>query len=189
MIVTIDPGLHHTGVAIWDHHLGRYFLKRAHLVTVHCDNLAETAYLQAREAFIGDYPFEAVIVELPQVYTRDKSKGDPNDLIAVAAVAGAIMDHYIRYSTSETDKQLVLPFAWKGNVPKETKSKQNPIKNRCVADLVPQEMGNVVLPKAVKIQHNVWDAVGLGLWYLKKNKLRSASPSRSMQHLSDKHVN
>jgi hypothetical protein len=188
VIVSIDPGVRFTGVAIWDHHQSRYYLRRAHLVKNTAKDLAMSVVNVSCGTFIGNYPFEAVIVELPQVYTRDKSKGDPNDLIAVAAVAGAIMDRYASLARVG-HKLYVLPGEWKGGVPKTTKSGQNPIKNRCQVDLRPQELGNIALPTAMSLQHNVWDAVGIGLWYLKKNKLRSASPERSMVRLTERHVN
>jgi len=39
------------------------------------------------------------------------------------------------------------------------------------------------------LEHNIYDAIALGLWFLRREKLRSASPERSMDRLSDKHVN
>jgi len=182
VIVTIDPGVRFTGVAVWDHHQNRYYLRRAHLVKNTEKNLAQSVVDVSCAAFIGGYEYAAVVIELPQVYGVDKSKGDPNDLIAVAAVAGAIMERYASLAPVK-EKLFILPAEWKGQVKKIV------TKNRCLADLKPREMDNVMLVQSAKQNENIFDAIGIGLWYLHRHKLRSASPERSMDRLSDKHVN
>lgn len=182
MIVTIDPGVRFTGVAVWGHFKERYFLHRAHLIKNTAKDLAMSVINVSSDAFIGNYAFEAVVIELPQVYGVDKSKVDPNDLIAVAAVAGGIMETYARLSNVK-HKLLVLPAEWKGQTKKVV------TKNRCLADLRRRELENVMLVKSAKQNENIYDAIGIGLWYLKKHKLRSASPERSMAGLSEANVN
>ncbi len=58
------------------------------------------------------------------------------------------------------------PREWKGQVSKEV------TKNRLKAKLTVNEQANIVLPKEYWEQHNVWDAVGVGLKHLEKTKRR-----------------
>jgi hypothetical protein len=188
VIVSIDPGLRATGIAVWDHHQGRYYLRRAHLVKNNAKDLAMSVVNVSRGVAIGGHVLEAVIIEFPKILTRDKSVADPADLLAVAAVAGGAMAHLALHAHEKTKLEFVLPAQWKGAAPKKTASGHNPIKNRCLADLHLRELDNVVLPGKT-LEHNIYDAIALGLWFLRREKLRSASPDRSMQNLTDKHVN
>lgn len=99
------------------------------------------------------------VVELPQVYRQSKMKGDPNDLIRLAFDAGRRVERLA--DIVETFK----PSEWKGQVPKEI---HHP---RILAELYERERDEYAycvrnVPKSY--QHNVLDAVGLGLWYVKK---------------------
>jgi hypothetical protein len=57
----------------------------------------------------------------------------------------------------------VLPNKWKGNLPKKI------CKDRCKAVLTPEELARVKTE-----DHNVWDAIGIGLWYLGRLKKNGA---------------
>lgn len=94
-----------------------------------------------------------LILELPQVYQRGISRGDPNDLIQLAALVGTIQARF-RVATT-----VYLPREWKGQVPKEI------IEARAKGNLSASELSKVEVP-AKSLAHNVWDAVGLGLVYL-----------------------
>jgi hypothetical protein len=97
-----------------------------------------------------------LVIEVPQVYTRARSKGDPNDLIDLACVVGAIMGVH-----NWRQVFVYRPAQWKGQQPKEvtTRNAQN--------DLRPEELTRVT-HCAASLMHNVWDAVALGLAHLKK---------------------
>jgi hypothetical protein len=61
----------------------------------------------------GGRRWDILVVEKPQVYEGRKSKGDPNDLVNLALVVGAVM------ATIPAGIFLdPLPNAWKGAVPK-----------------------------------------------------------------------
>ena len=170
MILTIDPGTKHAGVACWFEYQNSYLLHHAFLAVCANSSLEASVMSMPHACCPAGWPHAArghwldqVVVELPQVYTRDKSKGNPNDLIKVAAVAGALLKGIL------ADRQMfVLPAEWKGNAPKEV------TENRCRVDLSAEELDRVELP-AKSLQHNVWDAIGIGLWFLKKEKLRGTS--------------
>lgn len=98
-----------------------------------------------------------VVVEIPQVYPQRLQKGDPNDLISVALVAGVAAAVFLPYCTP----RFVKPHAWKGTVPKD-------IHNRRIEAALDENERKVLLAstKLKSKRHNVTDAVGLGLWKL-----------------------
>jgi hypothetical protein len=114
-------------------------------------HLAETVEaIQAASVF----DLEELVVERPQAYNALRSKADPNDLITLALVAGAAMGahgwHRLRTPS---------PAEWKGQTPKEIHQP------RILAALEPAELAVLERVKApASLQHNVRDAVGLGLW-------------------------
>lgn len=102
---------------------------------------------------------DVLVYEWPQVYTAKKSKGDPNDLIALAAVGAAL--------AGLLDGQLVeehtpTPAEWTGGVPKVTRGNpwRSPRGARVAARLSAAE--RALVPDS----HDAIDSVGLGLWYL-----------------------
>jgi hypothetical protein len=54
-----------------------------------------------------------VVVELPQIYQRRKSRGDPNDLVRLAAAAGELV------GALGLPHRYYLPREWKGGVSKK----------------------------------------------------------------------
>lgn len=109
-------------------------------------------------ARLDDY---GLIAELPRTYDGRARKGDANDLIAVAFAAGLVIG-----DSKQTKYVTVSPSDWKGNVPKPKRA-SDPyiIEERCRAILRPRELA-VVPDLARSKAHNVWDAVGIGLWHL-----------------------
>jgi len=96
-----------------------------------------------------------MVIELPQVYVASRSKGDPNDLIALASVVGALT-HWFRGMTF-----VYSPRAWKGTVDKKVMTE------RILKHLSEEERGRI--QKAPKsLLHNSIDACGLGLHHLKR---------------------
>lgn len=106
----------------------------------------------------GRRPDEAVI-EIPQVYRQRQQKGDPNDLISVAIIAGIC--NSLIYSYTYCDVDLIHPREWKGQRPKD-------VDNRGILETLSQEELRIFealkLPKSKA--HNVVDAIGIGLWEL-----------------------
>jgi hypothetical protein len=127
-----------------------------------------TGFASFRERVLvsaGFGPFEVislplaprVVLEVPRVYPV--SKGDPNDLITLAMIAGEIRH---RYRVQGIEVREVWPRTWKGNVPKDVHHKRV-LKCLSAAELV-------VIPKRPRggDDHNCLDAIGLGLWALER---------------------
>lgn len=98
-------------------------------------------------------------IELPRVYQGAKQKGDPNDLIDLAAVVGAIV---MLLDDRGGSAKVYYPYEWKGQVPKQIHH------DRARGRLNVTETATVELPSAKSLQHNVWDAVALGLTHLNR---------------------
>jgi hypothetical protein len=100
-----------------------------------------------------------VIIEQPVIYPRMKAR--PNDIITLAVRAGEWGGVFHKHASIE----YIEPFKWKGSVPKE---KHQP---RIWAKLTEAEHGIVeraVAGVADSYGNNIVDAVGLGLWQLKR---------------------
>jgi hypothetical protein len=104
--------------------------------------------------FIGQRLVQHFVVELPQVYTVTKSKGDPNDLVQLAAVVGGLCVAF-----KDANQVVYLPAEWKGQAPKEI------IHARAAARLSPEEQGRISCRRK-SLLHNVLDATALGLKFL-----------------------
>ena len=101
-----------------------------------------------------------VVVESQQIYRYMVE--DPNDLIAVAHGAGQVMGIVGQIGL---EVELVLPSTWKGQVPKDI---HHP---RIRAKLDSAELA--LLDGLNKGQlKDILDAVGIGLWWLKKEGIR-----------------
>lgn len=155
MLVSIDPGVRLCGVAVFeDGELASAWLSKSSgwRTMAYC----VVSDLQKR------YPLEVLepgrlVIEKPQIYTQNKLKGDPNDLIDLACVVGALGVLMIRQELT-----TYLPRQWKGQVPKHVMIER--IKGKLSED----ERKRIELPSAKSLQHNVWDAVGIGLHHERK---------------------
>lgn len=167
-LVSLDPGVKSAGVAVFgsDGILARAWLAEGET----CFDTGMNVYDSFCEMFGFPDPWLTVHVlvsEIPQVYTPDKQKGAQKYLIDLAVVSGM----FFGFLAADKDKEFrderkkikIEPFKWKGNVPKPVMERR--IKNT-LSEIV--EIPRVELPKAKGTQSNVWDAVGIGLWYLKR---------------------
>lgn len=107
---------------------------------------------------IDRHPCDVVVVELPQVYLHGRMVGDPDDLIGMAFTAGRIVS-----LISCGEVVTVKPAEWKGQVPKDIHNARTMAKLNEYEREVLEHSG---VPKHLK--HNLIDAIGLGLWYLKR---------------------
>lgn len=149
MIVSVDPGLRACGVAYWT---PSGLLVSAKLIESDYEGpKLETAVWRMVNAVNFDDAFASakLVAEIPQVYRGSRLKGDPNDLISLALVVGGISGNALKY---------YRPREWKGQVPK------NVMISRIKSKLTREELKNVRLPNK-SLQHNVWDAIGIGLKY------------------------
>jgi len=159
-IVAVDPGLNACGVSIFNES-GR--LEVAKLV----ENEREAALdlptrwegmALAVGAFVAAMSTRwvsvdrTVIVEMPKVYPAARQKGDQNDLMNLVGVVASI----VNLGMSDR-RRIVYPRDWKGTLDPDDMIER--IKGR----LSSTEHGRVRLPSAATLQHNVWDAIGIGL--------------------------
>src|SRR3972149_4885609 len=147
MFTAIDPGVHATGVA----HFDFGYLHAVRLVP------GKTLEEMLRAFFLLPMSAE-MIIERPTGYGKGKS--DPDDLIRGALVAGAAS----MCCWEEGELRFVEPRTWKGQVPKEIHHR------RVVAALSAAELARIAEIQPKSLQHNVLDAVGLGLWHLGRLK-------------------
>lgn len=163
-ILSIDPGLAAkggTGWALWTDNI----LVAAGLATTSAYGLEARIIAIEHEidGAIGDHiagDLDEVVIEQMQVYTLDKQKGDQNDLIDLSLLGG-------RLSCLAETLTLVRPGTWKGQVPKSV------LEKRTRATLGPGELQAFergVEGVAKGAHHNVWDAVGIGLWRLGRSR-------------------
>lgn len=140
-LVCVDPGKHAIAVSVWRERS----LVDARLIT------------GSRLVFsleVLRYDPDQLVVECPMVYPYGtKGAGeDPNDLIEVALSAGACL--------GSCEKVVcVYPRQWKGTVPKD-------LHNRRVESQAPANAKTFLESVQASLRHNVWDAIGLGLWAL-----------------------
>lgn len=107
-----------------------------------------------------------VAVEWPQIYASrikaGQTEGDPNDLIALAAVSALV-------ASAGSVSSSYLPAEWKGQLKKpKKKGDVNAMAVRCAAKLSPVEQAVVssLATEGLSKDHNTWDAVGIGLFHL-----------------------
>lgn len=98
------------------------------------------------EGLIGAHVF----CEVPQVYPDEKTK--LQDLITLSVTAG-----YVVGEMRPRKVTMVFPKTWKGQRPK-------PVDNRLTLKLLNDRERQI----ANGADHNVLDAIGIGLWALKR---------------------
>ena len=99
------------------------------------------------------------VFEWPQIYRDTRAKGDPNDLLALAAIVGAVLGAFPRAKAT-----FVRPAEWKGQVPKKIMCA------RTFKRLNQTEQG-LFLCRGYNAEgrgqsEDVLDAIGVGLYHL-----------------------
>jgi len=129
-------------------------------------SMAEAIRLWSASSVRGVAPaVDVLVIEMPEVLKRGHQKENkrgtnPNDLMHLAAVVGAICA-----SCPSFDVFAYLPGEWKGTMRKDI------MHTRARALLAPEELE--VLPNLPDSKlHNVMDAVSMGLVYMRR--LRAA---------------
>lgn len=140
-LMAIDPGVKRVGYALFREHT---------LITV---GLLTIKSQRALYDDLWNFGAARVVVEIPQVYKLALSKGDPNDLIDVALVAGVCL-------ACAPIGIPVRPREWKGQVDKAVMTA------RILANAPREDREKLEYIKPKSLVHNVIDAYGLGRWYL-----------------------
>lgn len=174
-LLSIDPGLRKCGAALWhDSELVEARLlvgeHEGREVDVTVAVMVDAAIAWCIDVYdvasIGSLkPWLHLAVEYPRTYGGRSSRGDANDLIGVALVAGAILGRL------GCPAQLLLPEEWKGRIHKpESKAEYERdgyvVEARARAKLSAAELERVEWGKDWKKRMDVSDAVGIGLHVL-----------------------
>ena len=103
------------------------------------------------------YPVVSLgIFEYPRYYPHS-SRSVPNDLIDIGVRSALLCSHL-------AEKWILVPAnVWKGQVPKRV------IQNRLKKALSAEEL-RIITESHIRPLHDVWDAVGLGFWYIDRNR-------------------
>ncbi len=170
MIVSLDPGLHKVALAVW---ADDFKLAWAGLVIHQHEpgteraqkwrDMAEWVEVAIRAA--GCLMEIEFVCEIPKVYAG-VHKEDPNDLIDLAGVVGAIVSKPLL----ATVEWSPIPSEWKGQLPKSVSQA------RVERKLSEAEKVRIVWP-AKSLRHNVYDALHLGMVYLERQGLRDFTKS------------
>lgn len=171
-VIGIDVGKHAVGVSLFvDKKLERCGLARAR---GEVDGPLRWRELSnSVRAIVGRIPLQTIaVIEGQRIYRDAQKKGDQNDIIDVAYVTGYLAATILALDGVEL---IEAPRVWKGTLDGdvfiETRIQPEIKKN-------PNEL-NVALasmPSAVSLAHNVWDAIGIGLWKLGRLTPRKVYP-------------
>lgn len=157
-LLAIDPGINGCGVAVFD--AGK-LVEACYVKSDAPTSVPAIERVQAMARWVQEYassiwpvtgPAE-IALEWPQVYTQGKLKGDPNDLLLLAAVDAAICARLERPATT------YRPVEWKGALPKGAA-----FEARVMDRLTEFERKGIV--RCGSLTHNVIDAIGIGLHHL-----------------------
>lgn len=153
-LLAIDPGLRNLGVAAFKD--GK--LLYAKLVKTNKKNPMPLALKDITDALEKEcgLDFNEVVIETPKIYPGRRGKANPRDILNLTAVVGAICTLYRKSKITTYE-----PYKWKGNCPK--KITEHRVRKR----LAEAELKKIKLAGA--LSHNIFDAIGIGLYYLKEH--------------------
>jgi hypothetical protein len=158
VLLAIDPGKHHAGAALFDER-GRLF--RVAKLKARSKNPAQACKDLGDEAIrlVGLIPVDKIVCEKPSFWRSGGMRGDPNDILDLMATNGAIFD-----AVPADEREYVPVTSWKGQVPKPKKGQEYIVERRVRKRLSEPEAALL----GEKPDHNVVDAIGIGLWTLQR---------------------
>ena len=164
-LLTLDPGMGHPACAVFkDGRLVDCMRIAGSLDTTADPAMRSCVVADGVMAWFSARDFDLldeVAMELPQFYSRKKSKGDPNKLALLVLVCGAVAARMrTEYGCAIT---CYHPGEWAGQLPKSTKRGEaltSPRGLRVVSKLSDAERG------ALADDHDSVDSVGIGLHHL-----------------------
>jgi hypothetical protein len=154
-LVAIDPGKI-TGLASFYFNDEKWLLSGASAI------VSGYANLKMNIGVFKDLTY--IICEYPQIYSSRLCKGDPNDLLPLAAQCG-----HVEAIALDMGAQFfsVTPQGWKKQVPKQVHHAR--LKLAVIRELSKEALITAnINTYCTSIEHNKWDAIGLGLWFLKQ---------------------
>lgn len=162
MNVAVDPGVRGCGVSVFGtgHRLAwAGYVKNPAPSGMGISEAIHMAHA-VRSAVLEVGIPSALMIEVPRIYTAGRQKGDQNDVLAVAGFAYAIAMRFEAVPVFQ-----VYPREWKGTGDADV------LIARIPGMLDEGERYAVKLPGKT-LAHNVWDAVGLGLYACDRLKFK-----------------
>ncbi len=148
-LVSIDPGIRHCGVAVFeDKRLVRAALAVNPKTTG--DPLERAFHMADAVRVFCPERIDVLVLERPQLGTYGPAR--QKDLVMLCEV-GACIVGLLRPAVPIS----ISPHDWKGSIDADV------MIERVIARLVSEEYKKAELPKAKSLRHNLWDAVGIGL--------------------------
>lgn len=150
MIIAIDPGIRGTGIAVFS--AGELYPTRTRLLLPNFDKPWVDRMVEIcteLEDIIHQHKIKIAMIEQP-TFMRSKhglATAANGSLVKLAMLAGALL--WVCAGVG-VDCDTVLPVVWKGKRPKEDTQKT-------IYKLLPD--------MAPHLNHNVMDAIGIGLYY------------------------
>ena|ERR1017187_9776424 len=157
--ISVDPGLRGSGVA----HFYEGKLFRAAYLKHTCSDRGPKAWCaMAETVYYWSGPANYSLVIEYQRLRMGKEKGDPNNMMEVQGVVGALAGMF----TMEGEQIVAYyPEAWKGSIKKDVMTMR--IVQRMTTDET-QILRLAKIPSS--LMHNTIDAIGIGLFHLGRLK-------------------
>lgn len=153
-LVAIDPGIRGCGIAKFVHGS----LQRAGYIPNPSKKGNGPAEVRSMVyALFGAVAIDEIAIEWPQVYSTQRGS-DPNDLLPLVGIGCGFA---VQHPTAEVFRYL--PREWKASMPKGTAFEE-----RILKILDETERDTITGPPS--LLHNVYDAVGIGLYHLGRFK-------------------
>jgi hypothetical protein len=168
-LLSLDPSIRSCGVALFRRGILVAAKRLTRATSAACTGERAAAMALDVLAWLVDVRADPSCIahEWPQIYRATKSKGDPNDLIAMAGVATGVATG-LRVAAAARNRCVEIvsyePDEWCGQLPKVTKGDPwaSPRGQRIASRLQPEERLHV------PAQHDVLDGVGIGLKALER---------------------
>jgi hypothetical protein len=107
---------------------------------------------------VRSHPVTILAIETPVIYPG-KGKIDPNDIVNLSLLAGVLAGAV--YARFNCPVRFLKPREWKGTLNADIMTAR--IRDR----LIPEELVNVQ-HKSKTLDHNIYDAIGIGLFLAKR---------------------
>ena len=156
MILCIDPGSKKAGVALFE--------TNGKLMTAWLSegkDWRETADNVMRGLPVSAALVSGVVIEKMQIYD-DTPTAQANACVILSLMAGRVTGLFSGWVGDNTYEYL--PKTWKGQTPKKIHIV------RIQEKLTLEETKRVQLPKIKRGHADIWDAVGIGLYHLRKKR-------------------
>jgi hypothetical protein len=157
-MIAIDPGLRGSGVAVFNEQT-KQLLKAKYVKNPAITDRGPACWVRMAQAINGWLEYDGsqqIIIEYQRLRIG-REKGDPNNMMELQGVVGAISGLFY-----EWPPVAYFPEQWKGTIKKEVMTQR--ILNR----LTPEEL--LVIGPLNSKSHNTIDAVGIGLYHLGRLK-------------------